>query len=72
MSVLEHSLISKAPELILEDVKRVKILATVGPATDSRQKRAYRKACPRGVTADRKACFYRPRSPRSKNSTFKI
>ena len=38
MSVLEHSLISKAPELILEDVKRVKILATVGPATDSRQK----------------------------------
>lgn len=38
MTEFEHSLTHKAPPLILEDSKRVKILATVGPATSSKQK----------------------------------
>jgi pyruvate kinase len=38
MNKLEHNLNHKAPPLILEDSKRVKILATVGPATSSKQK----------------------------------
>ncbi len=34
----EHSLAHKAPEIILEETKRVKILATVGPATSTSHK----------------------------------
>lgn len=38
MTTLEHSLNHKVPQLVLEDTKRVKILATVGPATSSPKK----------------------------------
>ncbi len=38
MITLEHNLSRKTPPLVLEDSKRVKILATVGPATSSKQK----------------------------------
>lgn len=38
MPEIEHSLNHKAPPLVLGDSKRIKILATVGPATSSKQK----------------------------------
>ncbi|MDQ5913435.1 MAG: Pyruvate kinase [Patescibacteria group bacterium] len=38
MNTIEHSLNHKVPGLVLEETKRVKILATVGPATSSKQK----------------------------------